>query len=226
MSNTKKRKSTTSRSSPSRRSSTKNRSSSTRSSRGDVTRHDVRDTTRKPAEYIFVIFLLVATTLAFILTSFYSNGYESFSPLYLKCNDKVVSSAVTVSDNANVFEVKSAGWSDEEKYPEYTVAVYPNTQYDFVYEVDGAQYLFSKVGNITSAFDIKTDGNIFTISRGSVAGILQNLHPGKEITLPNGLSEYPFLLKINKSGTNEQLNVSFMLGFAFEIKLTPDHIIF
>ncbi|MDR2090597.1 MAG: hypothetical protein LBP62_02970 [Clostridiales bacterium] len=88
-----------------------------------------------------------------------------------------------------------------EKPSGYTVRVLPNVSAadDFVFYVDGAPHLFSKILDLSVAFDIDGQGDYFIMSVDkSMSEVLQSLYSDSEVVMSSVLTaaHLYFLLEV------------------------------
>lgn len=155
--------------------------------------------------------LIVLTVSVFsfgiaLFASWYSNGWESLSAIYVKYDGSAVKKSVTLAANmkAEIF-VKSAGFLDRTN--NYTVQILPNSKSEFVYTVNGTEKRFSEIEDLTAAFDLSLKDNSFVINltdfKGEAASdmlsVLKRCHgESAEIEIKDELknTERYFILKV------------------------------
>jgi hypothetical protein len=174
---------------------------------------------RKIAAIILAIILCAG--VAFGL-SFYSNGFESFSPLYIMYGGKVVKYTVTLPDKDAEFTVKSTGFSIESDLI-YTVEIVPNTNNDFSYTTDGTDiYKLSDEETFTDSFTIVQADNKFTIGATSLQAILQSKY-GDSIATSEKLSDNKsYFTVVVTTDDNKTASFNIIIPLGNITTLTPD----
>lgn len=141
--------------------------------------------------------LVAALVLGAVITlAVYSNGFESFSPLYLTDGENVIGDELNdIPATGKVLYVKRAGF--DKNIGDYTVEIVPNPEYEFDYTADGQTYHYpSAFDNLTPAFNITENYGGFVLGfDGNVPGVLAKLHSANVTAeeLPEG---DPFLLHV------------------------------
>lgn len=186
----------------------------------------------------FLWITLALAVLAFgiaVFASWYSNGYESVSGLYLKNEGKIIKSgtALDFTDKISI-KVKSAGFTDRSKG--YKVTVTPNPQADFTYTVNGEEYKFSSITDLTPMFEIEQEGSGFILSvpeKCTLMTLLEDYHGGAKVQINQELSTAKYYLVLTVTSTDgfydSSLNFNVKFGGAIAInpdgvELDPDHI--
>ena len=170
--------------------------------------------------------LVAALVLGAVITlAVYSNGFESFSPLYLTDGENVVDELDDIPATGKVLYVKRAGFDKNIGY--YTVEIVPNPEYEFDYTADGQTYHYpSAFDNLTPAFNIiETDGGFVLGYDGDVLGILAKLHGATDVTseqLPEG---DPFILHVYADYGETFVNFGGYIAVT-DIIIDPDGVIF
>lgn len=171
--------------------------------------------------------LVAALVLGAVITlAVYSNGFESFSPLYLTDGENVIGDELNdIPATGKVLYVKRAGF--DKNIGDYTVEIVPNPEYEFDYTADGQTYHYpSAFDNLTSAFNIiETDGGFILGFDGDVLGILAKLHGATDVTseqLPEG---DPFILHVYTDYGETYINFGGYIAVT-DIIIDPDGVIF
>jgi len=145
-----------------------------------------------------LVVLLIAATLGF--TYKYTNGFnEDLKTFYVEHNGKQIltteSKLTFKKEVVQRFDVKYTFDKDDAEPKGYKVKIVSNMTRDFDYTVDGEKYLFSKVGDLTSAFEpIMYDASfeLYFPKTLNFGGILLKAHNGKKISIPgDALSNNP-----------------------------------
>lgn len=152
---------------------------------------------------------MLATTFTLM---WYSNGFESFSKLYITVNGKTVKSEMTLpKDSKTRIEVNRA--SIKHGGFDYTVAITPNIENDFKYTVNGEPRKFSEVGELTEAFKIELHDGYFEIACGSddygVKKVLETLHKNQAVELPNDFEPSKFYYNLTITGNKRTVSLPF-----------------
>jgi len=165
-----------------------------------------------------LVVLLIAATLGF--TYKYTNGFnEDLKTFYVEHNGKQIltteSKLTFKKEVVQRFDVKYTFDKDDAEPKGYKVKIVSNMTRDFDYTVDGEKYLFSKVGDLTSAFEpIMYDASfeLYFPKTLNFGGILLKAHNGKKISIPgDALSNnpYPFRLMISSYNDKITYNIDF-----------------
>ena len=120
--------------------------------------------TKKIVKALLIVLMVAVFSFGIALfASWYSNGWESLSAIYVKYDGSAVKKSVTLAANmkAEIF-VKSAGFLDRTN--NYTVQILPNSKSGFVYTVNGTEKRFSEIEDLTAAFDLSLKDNSFVIN--------------------------------------------------------------
>ena len=142
--------------------------------------------------------LVAALVLGVVITlAVYSNGFESFSPMYLTDGENVVANELNdIPATGKTLYVKRAGFN--KNIGDYTVEILPNPEYEFGYTADGQTYRYPDAfDNLTPAFNITENHGGFVLGfDGDVPAVLAKLHGVTDVTaeqLPEG---DPFILHV------------------------------
>lgn len=166
--------------------------------------------------------LVLGFVILFILC-WYSNGFESFSPLYLKYAGSIVQNEIDIGAAEAVIEVKSAGFSAIA--PEYTVKIEPNAAADFDYTADGENYRFSAAGDLTDCFDIEQNGASFVLSPSScgLETVLSIKHK-TDVTIGDLPQNVNFYILTVTSASGDSVTAELCFGVV-AISISPETII-
>ncbi len=137
----------------------------------------------------------------------YTDGFsDDFKTFYLVHDGKEIltteTKAAFVGGNKYKYEVKYVFESGKDEKKGFTVKVLPNTEKDFDYTVAGNNYKYSKLKDLTSAFDIKLKDDSFELNipeNFGIVDVLTYMHGGQKITLGDGATSdltYPFKLEV------------------------------
>jgi hypothetical protein len=186
------------------------------------------------AAIVLIVILLLAAVFGL---SWYSNGFESFSSLYVTNEGEVVKGPITFKEDYTVanFEVKKAGFTFD-TYENFTVEVIPNESNDFEYITGDTTYKLSDEENYTRFFKIESNGNKFTLSNEGKAltDILAELHgcATSDISILELSEETSYLTIVitTENDKTQSINIILPLGeytsIITGIELNPNHIIF
>ena len=185
--------------------------------------------------YIAGILILVAVVG---LVYRFTNGFnEDFKTFYIEQDGKqILSSSSTMKLETNSmyrFDIKYTFDTEQSEPKDYSVKVVPNASRDFDFTVDGERYLYSKQGDLSSAFALNKQDTYFEISTKtemSLQNVLQSCYPDKEVIVAKEAEEsntYPYTLLV--SSYNE--SVVYKIDFCIDVRVTgvalnPPEIIF
>ncbi|GEM_PF-637138 len=165
-----------------------------------------------------LVVLLIAATLGF--TYKYTNGFnEDLKTFYVEHNGKQIltteSKLTFKKEVVQRFDVKYTFDKDDAEPKGYKVKIVSNMTRDFDYTVDGEKYLFSKVRDLTSAFEPIMHDTYFEIYLPNSINfneILRKAHNGNSVSVPlDALSNnpYPFRLMISSYNDKITYNIDF-----------------
>lgn len=168
-----------------------------------------------------LVLLLVAAAIGF--TYKYTNGFnEDLKTFYIEYNGKQIlttENKLTLEKEAvHRFDVKYTFDKEDAEPKEYKVKIVKNVTRDFDFTVDGEKYLFSKVGDLTAAFEPIMHDTYFELylpESLSFGEILKRVYDGKNVSVPTDAwanNPYPFKLQI--SSYNEK--ITYNIDFTFE----------
>ena len=100
----------------------------------------------------------------------FTNGFnEEFKTFYVEYDGKQMltsdSELILEPGEANRFDVKYTFDTEQSETKDYAVEIVPNAEQDFEYLVDGEPHLFSRVGDLSAAFDLNKEETYFEITR-------------------------------------------------------------
>ena len=170
--------------------------------------------------YGLVVLLLVATVG---FTYKFTNGFnEDLKTFYIEYNGKQIlttENKMTFEKGAvHRFDVKYTFDMDDAEPKGYKVKIVTNMTKDFDYTVDGERYLFSKVGDITAAFEPILHDTFFELylpESLSFSEILKKANNGNSVSVPSDAftnNPYPFRLQV--SSYNDK--ITYNIDFTFE----------
>ncbi len=193
-------------------------------------------TVAKIIAYVLVVLVLVG---AVGLIYKFTNGFnEDFKTFYVEYDGKQIlttESKLSLKKSAtHTFNVKYTFDNDKSEPKDYKVKVVPNVTRDFDYTVNGEKYLFSKTGELTSAFGLKKEQTQFSLTipaEFDLQTALKIVNGGKDVTVPADAetnNPYPYKLIVSSYNDKVIYNIGFKLddGVITDITLDPDEIVF
>lgn len=193
----------------------------------------------------FISFILTLAVIALIggliaITYKYTDGFsDDFKTFYLVHDGKEIltteTKAAFVGGNKYKYEVKYVFKNDKTEKKSFTVKVLPNTEKDFEYTVADSKYKYSKLKDVTGAFDITLKEDYFEINIPENFGIndvLKFMHGGQNVTLSDGATAdllYPFKLEV--TSYNGAANYTILFNIVSKagvtgVTLDPGNIVF
>ena len=183
---------------------------------------------------IILVLLLVAGLIAVIYK--FTNGFnEDFKTFYVEHEGKQIlpenSEMTFTKGKTHRFDVKYTFDTAQTEARDYSVEIVPNAEQDFEYTVDGETYLYSKAGDLSSAFSLKKQKSYFEITLRedmTVQSVLETVHPGQQVKVPeNAADVFPYVLCISSYNGNVSYRIAFDLGADVTgITLDPPGIVF
>lgn len=167
-----------------------------------------------------LVILLLAAVVGF--TYKYTNGFnEDLKTFYIEYNGRQIlttENKLTFKKEAvHRFDVKYTFDKEDAEPKGYKVKIVPNVTKNFDYIVNGENYLFSKVGDLTSAFEPIMHDTFFELyfpDSLSFSGILKKAHNGKSVSVPTDAltnNPYPFKLQISSYNGKVTYNIDFTI---------------
>ncbi len=173
----------------------------------------------------FVKCIIYAAVLAFLFGLIgvvykYTNGFnEDFKTFYIDYNGEQILTTENKMEfktwEIHKFGVKYTFDKDEAEPRDYSIKILPNMTKDFDYTVDGERYLFSKITDLTKAFEIDKGDSSFMLCLPNVFTLqtaLENYHDGKSVVIPNNAeseNEYPFKMVVSSYNNSIVYNILF-----------------
>lgn len=173
----------------------------------------------------FVKFIICAAVLAFLcgiigVVYKYTNGFnEDFKTFYIEYNGEQILTTENKMEfktwEIHKFGVKYTFDKDEAEPRDYSIKILPNMTKDFDYTVDGERYLFSKITDLTKAFEIDKGDSSFMLCLPNVFTLktaLENYHDGKNVVIPTNAeseNEYPFKMVVSSYNNSITYNILF-----------------
>lgn len=117
---------------------------------------------------IILVLALLAGLIAVIYK--FTNGFnEDFKTFYVEHEGKQIlsenSEMTFTKGKTHRFDVKYTFDTEQSETKDFSVEIVPNAEQDFEYLVDGEPHLFSRVGDLSAAFDLNKEETYFEITR-------------------------------------------------------------
>lgn len=168
-----------------------------------------------------LVLLFVVAALGFAYK--YTNGFnEDLKTFYIEYDGiQILTTESKMTFDKEVvhhFDVKYTFDKEDAEPKGYKVKIVSNMTRDFDYTVDGEKYLFSKVGELTSAFEPIMHDTFFELyfpESFSFSEILKKVHNGKSISVPSDAltnNPYPFKLLISSYNDKITYNIEFTVS--------------
>ena len=184
--------------------------------------------------------ILVLALLAGLVAVLYkfTNGFnEDFKTFYVEHNGEQIlttdSELVFEPGKTNRFDVKYTFDTGQSEMKDYSVEIVPNVEKDFEYTVDGETYLYSKAGDLSSAFSLKKQATHFEITLQedmTLQSVLETVHPGQQVVVPETAADenpFPYALIVSSYNGNVSYRIAFDLGADVTgITIDPPGIVF
>lgn len=192
-------------------------------------------TVAKIIAYVILALVLVA---AVGLIYKFTNGFnEDFKTFYVEYGGKQILTADSKQEfkqgAEHRFTVHYTFDNEKSEPKDYSVKIVPHAERDFDYTVDGEKYLYSKTGELTSAFGLKKEQTEFSIvipSEYSLQKVLEATNSGKRVVVPEDAetnNPYPYRLVVSSYNGKVTYNIDFkLIPTVTDITLNPDEIIF
>ena len=185
---------------------------------------------------IVLVLLLVAGLVAVLYK--FTNGFnEDFKTFYVEHEGKQIlaqkSELALEPGKTYRFDVKYTFDTGQTEVRDYSVEIVPNAEQDFEYTVDGETYLYSKAGDLSSAFSLNKQKSYFEITLRedmTLQSVLETVHPGQQVEVPGNASDgnpFPYALIVSSYNGNVSYRIAFNLGADVTgITLDPPSIVF
>ena len=184
--------------------------------------------------------ILVLALLAGLVAVLYkfTNGFnDDFKTFYVEYEGKQIlaqnSELALEPGKTYRFDVKYTFDTQQSETKDYTVEIVPNAEQDFEYTVDGEPYLYSKAGDLSSAFSLKKQATHFEITLQedmTLQSVLETVHPGQQVKVPETAADenpFPYALIVSSYNGNVSYRIAFNLGADVTgITLDPPSIVF
>ena len=185
---------------------------------------------------IILVLLLVAGLVAVIYK--FTNGFnEDFKTFYVEHEGKQIlaqnSELALEPGKTYRFDVKYTFDTQQSETKDYIVGIVPNAEQDFEYTVDGEPYLYSKTGDLSSAFSLRKQATHFEITLRedmTLQSALETVYPGQQVEVPETAADenpFPYALIVSSYNGNVSYRIAFNLGADVTgITLDPPGIVF
>lgn len=193
---------------------------------------------QKAAKIIgIVLALLLVAGLVAVLYRFTNGFNEDFKTFYVEHDgERILSSEskmILETDKTYRFDVKYTFDTPQSDTKDYSVRIMPNAERDFDFTVDGERHLYSKQGDMTSAFGLKKYDTYFEFALAPEFGLeyaLQSCHPGQEVIVSEDAKSaniYPYLLIVSSYNDSVVYRIALSIGADVTgVTLDPSEIIF
>lgn len=158
-----------------------------------------------------LVILLIAGVIGIIYK--FTNGFnESFKTFYVEYDGKQILTRDTKQDfeydHTYRFDVKYTFDNEKTEPKDYSVQIVPNVTTDFDYTVDGSKYIYSKLKDVTSVFDIKKEKTYFefTVNHENVIDVIKALNADKTVEIDEIVLTYELPLKLVISSYNGEVS--------------------
>ena len=185
---------------------------------------------------IILVLALLAGLIAVIYK--FTNGFnEDFKTFYVEYEGKQIlaqnSELALEPGKTYRFDVKYTFDTQQSETKDYIVEIVPNAEQDFEYTVDGEPYLYSKTGDLSSAFSLRKQATHFEIALRedmTIQSALETVNPGQQVEVPETAADenpFPYALIVSSYNGNVSYRIAFNLGADVTgITLDPSQIIF
>ena len=184
-----------------------------------------------------ILVLLLAAGLVAVIYKFTNGFNEDFKTFYVEHEGKQIlsenSEMTFTKGKTHRFDVKYTFDTQQSETRDYSVEIVPNAEQDFEYTVDGETYLYSKAGDLSSAFSLKKQKSYFEITLRedmTIQSVLETVYPGQQVEVPETAADenpFPYTLIVSSYNGNVSYRIAFDLGTDVTgITLDPSQIIF
>ena len=191
------------------------------------------------AQVIVYVVLALVLVAAVGLIYKYTNGFnEDFKTFYVEYDGKQILTADSKlslkSSKTHTFNVKYTFDTEKSEPKDYKVKIVPNVERDFDYTIDGEKYLYSKTGELTSAFGLVKEQSLFSITLPSdynLQKVLQAVYGDKNTVVPEDAENnnpYPYRLVVSSYNEKVVFNIDFKIiaPDIYDITLNPEEVVF
>lgn len=188
--------------------------------------------------------IVAYTVVALIVVAFiglvykFTNGFnEDFKTFYVEYGEKQILTAdsklALVKNESHIFAVRYTFDNENSEPKDYNVKIIPYAERDFEYTVDGEKYLYSRTGELTSAFGLKKEKSQFTITVSADLNLQKALsiaNGGKTVVIPPDAevdNQYPYRLVVSSYNGKVTYNINLNLTERVtDIEVDPSEIVF
>ena len=191
------------------------------------------------AAKIIGIILVLALLVGLVAVIYkFTNGFnEDFKTFYVEHDGKQIlaqdSELALEPGKTYRFDVKYTFDTQQSETKDYIVGIVPNAEQDFEYTVDGEPYLYSKTGDLSSAFSLRKQATHFEITLRedmTLQSALETVYPGQQVEVPETAADenpFPYALIVSSYNGNVSYRIAFNLGADVTgITLDPPGIVF
>ena len=185
---------------------------------------------------IILVLALLAGLIAVIYK--FTNGFnEDFKTFYVEHEGKQIlsenSEMTFTKGKTHRFDVKYTFDTEQSETKDFSVEIVPNAEQDFEYLVDGEPHLFSRVGDLSEAFDLNKQATYFEITTTdgmTLQSVLERCHTGQTVEVPADAEKgnaYPYQLIVTSYNGSVSYRIAFSVGMTVTgITLDPPSIVF
>ncbi len=169
--------------------------------------------------FIITLVLFVLIVGAVVVVFKYTNGFnEEFKTFYIEYKGEQIltgENKMTYEKGTYRYDVKYTFDTEESEPKDYTVKIVPNTDKDFEYTVDGKTYKYSKISDLSAAFNLTKQPTYFefTVTESmNIQSVIATQYPGKTVEIDKSAllnNSYPFKLVISSYSGNVTYNILF-----------------
>lgn len=191
------------------------------------------------AAKVIGIILVLALLVGLVAVIYkFTNGFnEDFKTFYVEHDGKQIlaqdSELALEPGKTYRFDVKYTFDTQQSETKDYIVGIVPNAEQDFEYTVDGEPYLYSKTGDLSSAFSLRKQATHFEITLRedmTLQSALETVYPGQQVEVPETAADenpFPYALIVSSYNGNVSYRIAFNLGADVTgITLDPPGIVF
>ena len=191
------------------------------------------------AAKVIGIILVLALLVGLVAVIYkFTNGFnEDFKTFYVEHDGKQIlaqdSELALEPGKTYRFDVKYTFDTQQSETKDYIVGIVPNAEQDFEYTVDGEPYLYSKTGDLSSAFSLRKQATHFEITLRedmTLQSALETVYPGQQVEVPETAADenpFPYALIVSSYNGNVSYRIAFDLGADVTgITLDPPSIVF
>ena len=180
-----------------------------------------------------VCLMIIAAAAACVAIIYrYTAGFnEDFKTFYIEHNGKKIfterSKTTLYLSSTERFDVRYTFDVNDGKAKDYEVKIYANVTRDFDYTVAEERYLFSKVKDLTPAFELNKQSTFFEITLPKelkLEDVLSKYH-GAEAQIPATAekdNEYPYSLSVSSYNGKVTYMIDFKTEYNGAVSITLD----